>query len=219
MGHHDAGLLVFVDQVGVLPGHLVGPLGVQAGGGFVGQDYAGGVDHRAGDGHPLALPTRELVGQAVQAFLHPQPLQQVFGLLAALAVVLAVQAQHHLHVFQHGKVRHQVVGLESKADLLPAELHPLVFFHLADIMPVGAHLAFGRLQQRCQHGQHGGLARAAWPYQPDELALAHAKGYAIHRLDRGVVGLVQFDDLGRFDNVSHKFTLHVTFEPPRCKGR
>ena len=47
----------------------------------------------------------------------------------------------------------------------------------------------GRLEQRSQHAQRGGLARAVRPEEADDLALADGKVHAPDRLDRALAAL------------------------------
>jgi len=63
---HDAGAVVFVDQVGKGLHHLVGTLGIEGGGRLVGKDEGRIVDQGAGDGHALLLSTGELGRQVVK---------------------------------------------------------------------------------------------------------------------------------------------------------
>ena len=55
VGDHDTGPALFVDQVGEGLDDLVGQVGVQAGGGFVGQHHGRLVDQRPCDCDPLLL--------------------------------------------------------------------------------------------------------------------------------------------------------------------
>ena len=170
VGDHDPGLVLFVDQIGEDLDDLVGPFGVQAGGGFIGQDHAGVVDQGAGDGDPLLLAAGKLAWQVVQAVFQAQTGQQVRGALTAVATILLVQAQHQLDIFEGAQIGHQVVGLEGEADLLAAEAGALDIVHLAQVLPVDQQLPFGGGQQTRQHGQHGGLPGAAGTDQADKLA-------------------------------------------------
>ena len=55
MRDHDARAVLLVDQVGKGLHNLECPLGVEGGGGLIGQDERRSVDQRPGDGHALLL--------------------------------------------------------------------------------------------------------------------------------------------------------------------
>ena len=90
---------------------------VEVAGRLVGQEDAGLVHQRTGDGHPLALAAGELVGPVVHAVGQAHPLQRRRGPVAALPPAHAGVHQRQLHVVQRGGPGQQVEGLEHEADL------------------------------------------------------------------------------------------------------
>ena len=80
MGHHhqgDALLVEFIKQFQ----HLGGGAGVQSPCGFVCQQQTRAVDDGPGDGHPLLLPSGELIGLVLQTLRQTNAAQGRLGSL------------------------------------------------------------------------------------------------------------------------------------------
>jgi hypothetical protein len=133
MRDHDAGAVLFVNQLGEGLHDLMGALGVEAGGRLVGQDNFRLVDQGAGDGDALLLTAGKLAGTVLEPFAQPQAVEQIAGALATLPVELAVESQQQLDIFLSAEKGHQVVSLERKADVLPAKLGAFAFAHAPDV--------------------------------------------------------------------------------------
>jgi hypothetical protein len=56
--------------------------------------------------------------EVVKQVCHAQADQSFFG---CFSILLFVQYQHQLHVFQNGQIRHQIVVLECKPNIPAAE--------------------------------------------------------------------------------------------------
>src|SRR5262249_10277004 len=98
-------------------------LGVEGGGGLVGDQQAGLVDQRPGDGHPLLLPARPLAGQGVGPLPEAQLGQQGAGAGEGPGAGPAGDQQGHGGVLGGAQGRQQVVLLEDEADVGGAEAH------------------------------------------------------------------------------------------------
>ena len=78
-------------------------------------------DHGAGDGDPLALATRELVGVVRRPVLQPEVLERLERRRLGLAGRDAVELQRQGHVLHRAEPGQQVVVLEDVADGLAAQ--------------------------------------------------------------------------------------------------
>src|SRR3954463_14888310 len=85
---------------------------------LVGEKYRGMVDERAGDGDPLALSARKLVGTVRHAVGELDGRERAHGALLAVGRRDARVDERQLYVVQGRGAREQVEGLEDEADLL-----------------------------------------------------------------------------------------------------
>ena len=172
----------------VLP-QVAPALRVQAGGRLVQEDQRRLVHQPERDLQPPPLPAGQRLDQPL---LEPGQLElpgQQLRALPRLGPADAVQRGlvQQLLDDQAGRVgaAHRLAdGLRHVADLLA---------HLERVrQQVGAcHRGRprGRLEQRGQHAQRGGLARAVRPEEADDLALADGQVHAPDRLDRAPAAL------------------------------
>jgi hypothetical protein len=144
-----------------------GEVGIEAAGGFVGQDQERPVGQGARHGDPLLLAGRELRRPVIAPVGQADPLEQVLG---EGAVVAAGEAHGDQHVLQRGESLQQVAALEDVADRLgaqtvPARLAPSGHRAVADqdLPLVGGQDAGDQVQER-------GLAGAAGALQGDLVA-------------------------------------------------
>ena len=81
----------------------------------------------AGDSHTLLFAARKLRGEVVHAMREPhlgQHVDRPKGVAANLA--------RELHIFERGKILHQVIELEHKADIVTTVISELLFIKLID---------------------------------------------------------------------------------------
>ncbi len=142
VGDEDDGVALGVEIVE--EGHdLVAGLGVEVSGGLVGEDDGGMVDQSAGDGDPLALAARELVGFVHHAGAEVDGFEDGLGAGDAFGGRGAVVDEGKLDVVQRGGAGEQIEGLEDEADLLVADTGELVVVELGDVVAVEPILALG----------------------------------------------------------------------------
>ena len=89
---------------------------VEVGGGLVGQHERRVLDEGPGDGHPLLLSSRHLIGTMVTPLVQTDLLQQDIGTVPRLARPHAGQPEGDHHVRTGVEARDQVEGLEHDAD-------------------------------------------------------------------------------------------------------
>src|SRR5574340_506244 len=116
VGDHDDGVTGFM-QFGEQLHDAVTGGGIEVAGWLIGQDHLRPVDERAGDGHPLLLPARKLGGFVQGAVGQANLFQQVHRPGAALAARHAGKPHGKTDVFGSVHGRHQVEGLENKAQI------------------------------------------------------------------------------------------------------
>ncbi len=150
------------------------------------------MDQRACDGHALLLPAGHLPRQVIQAFTQAKAAEQLPCAQPAGLIQFIIQAQHQFHVFQSGQVRHQVIGLESKADLLPAQLHARFIVHARQVLAVQQYLPGGGLQQSSQDGKHSSLTGAAGANQGHKFPGFNRQRNLVYGFDGAEVGFVGF---------------------------
>ena len=95
-------------------------------------------------------------------------------------------------VLPYAEHRHQIVGLEYKADLPSPEDGQLLVLEGEDVAAVHRHFAACGPVQAAQHMQQGALARPRRPHNGDELAPLHRQVHPVQGLDLGVAGAVVF---------------------------
>ena len=187
-GEEDRGAQLGLEPGDVLP-QVAPALRVQAGGRLVQEDQRRPVHQPERDLQPPALPAGQRLDQPL---LEPGQLKlrgQQFRPLPRLGGADAVQRGlvQQLLDDQAGRVgaAHRLAdGLRHVADLLA---------HVERVrQQVGARhrgRPRGGLEQRGQHAQGSGLARAVRPEETDDLALADGQVHAPDRLDRALAAL------------------------------
>ena len=170
MRHVDHGLLDLVLQMLELRAHL-GPKGrVEIAQRLVQQKDVGPDDRGAADRETLHLvhvePARRLVELRRQA--HQR--RHRIDLCRDLAGRTAANLQPERQVLAHAHVREDGVVLKHEADAAAARRH------VADIAPVEADLAAGRLLDARDHVHRGGLAAARRTQQRHELLVVYGQG-------------------------------------------
>src|SRR5690606_5155278 len=148
---------------------LVPTTGIEIRRRLVGEDQRRIVDQRPGDGHALALATRELFGVVILAITESQPFQKLVGPGTPRLVVLAGQIVDDVHLVTRTQERDEVAGLQHEPDLPQAQTGHLLAVQGSHIDAVDVHLPTGGLQQRPCDGEHRRLAGSGRPDDRDEL--------------------------------------------------
>ena len=147
--------------------------GVEVGERLVHQEDEGLADDGPGQGHPLALPARQLPRLAVEQAAQPERLRRLLDLDRALGLVHPALAQRELDVLRHRQVRVEGVALEDHGHV--AVLGVDVVDHpLAD-----GDGPLGHLLEPGHHAQGGGLATARGAEQHEQLAVCDGQGQVL----------------------------------------
>ena len=165
--HGDAALLVEPAQEGK---NLRAGLGVEVAGGLVGQDDRGVVDQGAGNGHPLLLAARQLVGVVPQALPQPELFEDGLRPLLPLGAPDAGEHERQGNVLDRRQARQQVEALEDEADAPAPVQRALGVARRAKLDAVDPDLAAARPVQPADQVHQGGLARAGDAGEGDKLA-------------------------------------------------
>ena len=120
VGHHDDGLAQLPDR----PAHEVEDLGpgaaVEVAGGLVGEDDLRPPGQGPGHRHPLLLAAGQLARPVLRAG-RARPMVSITWSSHAWSGLRPARSIGQGDVLQGGERRHQVVGLEDEADLVPAQ--------------------------------------------------------------------------------------------------
>ncbi|MBA7647584.1 hypothetical protein ES703_55357 [subsurface metagenome] len=155
---------------------VVGILGVQVGGRFVGDNELRFLDDSPGDGHPLALAAAQLRRPGFHLIHEIHPFQGLIHRLLSLSGGHPCKQQRELHVLENVVHRQQVEGLENEPDPQPTEVRQLPV-----VLPAQGHVqhrdrALRRGIQPADNIEQGGLAGAGGPHQSGEFAHRHVHG-------------------------------------------
>ena len=102
--------------------HFLAGLVIERTGRFVAQQQLRLFGNRAGDGYTLLFAAGQLRGEVV----HPLP-QSDFAQRFPWIEMVRADLRGELHVFERGKVRHQIVELEDEADIVAPVGHQFLF--------------------------------------------------------------------------------------------
>ena len=203
----DAHLAV---QRGQLALERLAQLGVERAERFVEQQHPRLQDERAGEGDPLLLAARQLVGPALRqgGELHELERRPDAGPTGGLVPV--AEAEPERHVVPHRHVGEQRVALEDGVD------RALLGRHVGDVATVDPDLARRRALEPTDHPQGGRLAAARRTQQRVELARGDLDVDAIDR-DRVIELLHQPHELdaaaavvGEVDGVARRLAGHAS---------
>ena len=168
-----------------------------------------GVEHqRTGQGHALLLAARHLRGIAAAHVAHLHHVQSAFDLGVQLGLGHFAHRQRVGNVLGHRHVRKQRVVLEHHAEIA------LVRRCAGDLAAIEHDVARGGRLEPGQHHQRGGLARARWPQQRQELAFADVQ---VQILDHQGVAVVGFLDTGEGDESLFRFHAVGCFRGCQCR--
>lgn len=145
-----------------------GVLGVEAGGGLVGEDEGGLAGEGAGDGDALLLAQAHVLGEGRRAG------DVEFGEEGLGAVVVLFggdigEGEGHEDVFESREAVQEVEGLEDDADVSAPEVVAVGAGELVDIAARDADGAGGGFEEAHDEVEEGGLARAGLAGEEDLL--------------------------------------------------
>ena len=175
-------------QARQLQPHLHAKLGVEIGERLVEQEDLGLADDRPADGDALALAARELRWLLLEMLLELQDPRCLADLGYELGLRPVRKPQAEGHVFEHGEVRVERVGLEHHSDAATRRLL------LGDVAPFDLDLAGGSLLEPGDHSEERGLAAAGRADEDGELAAVDFHRDAVDDLG-GPEGLLDLAEL------------------------
>ena len=179
-----------------LPGGLL----VQVAGRLVGDQQRRLADHRPRDGHPLLLPSRELVGIVLGAVVEADCVQCVHRPL--LGLLVGDPEVGHLeregHVLRGGQPGQEFEVLEDHADLAPELGQPLGRERVGG-QTIDPHLTACWLDLPVDQSQQGRLSRAARADEERQLARQQPKEAVVqsHHLPVDAVDAHEFHKGGQ----------------------
>ena len=150
-------------------------LRIQGGKGLVEQDQAGIDGERPGQGDPLPLATRQLVGKAVREFRDTAAAQLALRALAPLGLAHRPRFEAELDVLLDAAPRQQQVLLQHEAD---------VGARPVDRASVEPQAAFRRTIEAGDEIQDRALAASRGADDRDELARLQREGQFLDRRER-----------------------------------
>ena len=203
--HHKSGAAL-AGQLQHQRKHAVGRFAVQVARGLVGQHTGRVVDQGAGQGHTLALATRQLRGAVVQALTQAHALQPARGHGSGLGAVLAANPQRHGHVVQGAELGQQMVELVDKAQVAVAPLALLGRAQGRQQLALQLHRTLGGGIEATEQMQQGAFARARSAHDGQRLARVHGQVHALqHRHIQPPFGKA----LGQALGLQHHRVLHL----------
>ena len=142
---------------------------------------------RAGNGHTLLFAAGKLRGEVVESVAQADLFQNLARVLRLFA-----KLGGKLHIFQRRQVRHKIIELENKTDVVAAVIDQFLFGKPVDQTPGNADLAVVAGVHAAEHVQYGGFSGAAGADDQTELAFFHAEGHAVHGGDDDLAGEIAF---------------------------
>ena len=145
---------------------------VEVSGGLVGKNKFWLIDQRARNGHALLFSARKLCGKMREPVAKPDAVQCVVGLRF---IGNAVEVLREHHVFQRGKIRHEMELLEHKSDFFRAITDQLVFAALGEIDIVDDDAAGSERVEAAKNIDQSGFAGAGGAHERDPFAGVHVE--------------------------------------------
>ena len=175
VGDQDDGVALGVQPLEE-PHDLLAGLGIEVPRGLVGEEDRGLHDEGSGDGHPLALPARELARPVGDPRPEVHHVEGAPGDGQPLFLGHPGVDERQLHVVERGGAGQQVEGLEDEADLAVAHRGQLVVVHLRDHL-AAQHVGAPAGGVEAAHDVHeGGLAGAGGAHHRHVLAPIDGEG-------------------------------------------
>ena len=162
-------------------------LGVEVGGGLVGEDDGGLGDEGPGDGHALALAAGEVVGLLFDLLLQAHFLDHALGPVPDLLfgeLFLLHDEEGELDVFPRREHRNEVEGLKDEPDGVQAKVGELPVGHGGDVPAVDIDRALGGVIDAADDVEERGFAAPRRPDNGDEIALFDGEVDSAHRVNR-----------------------------------
>ena len=159
--------------------------GVQAAGGFVGQEDFRAAHNGARHRHALLLAAREGRGQGAVTTLEADGPQNAVNLLADQGLPLPHGLQHQGDVGENRPRRNQAVVLKDDAEPAPQVGNAFAGYP-GQVQAVHQDLALGGRLPQVQELEQGGFAGAAGAGDEHQLVLEYVQGDVVQRIQRSV---------------------------------
>ena len=199
MGDHHQGL-AFAVQLFHQFDDLTAGMPVEIAGGFVGEQHRRLIDHRPGDGHPLALAAGEFVRFMMPSVAKPEGLDQTGAALVPFPARNPGQQQGQLDVLLGGEPRDEMEKLEDEADLAAAGGGQLVVVEAGDILAFEEIGAAVRGVEQADDVEQGRFARAGRPHDRQVLARLDGQRDLVHGPHLLAADGENTADLAQFDH-------------------
>ena len=177
-------------------GQVIETLGLESRLGSLPSQLSGGQQQRVAIARALAakpallLAAGQLAGQAVQLALQAQRPDDLIYIAAVHFPAVQLDGQDDVLIdAEHG---HQVIGLEYKADLPPAEDGQRLVLQGKQLLPVHCDRAGGGPVQAAQHMEQGRFAASGGAHNGHELPVLHAQVHPVQGPDLGFAGAIVF---------------------------
>src|SRR5258705_1920533 len=183
---------------------LLSILGVQVGGGLVGQDEGRIAGERPRDRDALGLAAGHVTGQEVGALAEPHEVEEPARLDASPLPFKALELKHHLDILRRGQRGEEIEALEDESHVAPADPRELALVEIGHDLTVNGDGPRRGAEHAAQHGKQGGLSAARGAEDGDRWAGAGAKRHVLPREDLKGPLLVDLGDLLRLESGAHE---------------
>ena len=199
MRNHDDRFTLAIER-GKQVKDLIGGLRIQVSRRFVRQNEVGIVRQTAGDGYPLLLPARKLLGAVPQTIAQADQFRQFSATAPLDRGKPPTIVQRDFDVLQHVELRDQIVRLENKADPGGPNSGQLAIIHGCNVIVAQSQGTRRRPVETTQQVEQRAFARTRRPHDRQVFALGNVKRDPTKRADRFALERVVFRDefnLGR----------------------
>src|SRR5690606_10257213 len=180
---------------------------------LVEQQYGGREDHGPGQGDPLLLAARQLVGAAAAHAREVDQPQRLLHPPGDLRLRHLPLAQREGDVLRDRHVREERVVLEDHAEVAAVRRQR------RDVAPAQPDGSRGDVGEARDHVERGGLARAARPEQGEELAGGDVDVDVVHHERSRPVPLAQVHQLDSSVTGRHRLPAFPRRAPITCASR
>jgi 16S rRNA (cytidine1402-2'-O)-methyltransferase len=164
---------------------------------------------RPRDCDALALASRKLVGQMIQAMPELHQVQQFLRTLHNFTSGPAAQMQRNRDVLQARERRQKIEELKNEADFVAAYVRQGVIGELAELRAVDRDLAGSRVIEAADQVEERRFSRAGRAHDPNHLTAGDFKIDAVQRRD-APLAIIFFGDVGE---LNHPGTLYIIATP------